>query len=201
VCVHQRLLLLFTLLDVYICILQFPHMLGSFQHICTCTCTIYCGIWPPDNISCTFITWYQSPGLGLIFSDAQLVRDFSTFLDSDLGFWPSPASRPLSPPSSAHLLAIVLSVLPTDAAPDSPPALPTPLEDLRDLDLSRRPPRSFFRARTPLPLRRPSASSAVPSAPGQLSAPRPSAPGQLSAPRPDLSRNRPSALFAGRCRS
>jgi hypothetical protein len=50
-------------------------MLGGYLHICTCTCTIYCGLWPPDNTSCTFITWYQSPGLGLIFSDAQLVRN------------------------------------------------------------------------------------------------------------------------------
>jgi hypothetical protein len=68
-------------------------MLGGFLHICTCTCTIYCGLWPPDNTSCTFITWYQSPGLGLIFLDAQLIRDFSTFIDPDLGFWPSPAAR------------------------------------------------------------------------------------------------------------
>jgi hypothetical protein len=42
-------------------------MLGGFLHICTCNCTIYCGLWLPDNTSCTFITRYQSPGLGLIF--------------------------------------------------------------------------------------------------------------------------------------
>jgi hypothetical protein len=35
-------------------------MLGGFLHICTCTCTIYCGLWPPDNTSCIFLTWYQS---------------------------------------------------------------------------------------------------------------------------------------------
>jgi hypothetical protein len=23
-----------------------------------------CGLWPPDNVSCLFLTWYQSPGLG-----------------------------------------------------------------------------------------------------------------------------------------
>jgi hypothetical protein len=55
-------------------------MLEGFLHICTCTCTIYCGLWLSDNTSCIFITWYQSPGLGLIFLDAQLVRGFSTFL-------------------------------------------------------------------------------------------------------------------------
>jgi hypothetical protein len=38
-------------------------MLGGFLHICTCTCTIYCGIWPPDNTSCIFPTWYQSSRL------------------------------------------------------------------------------------------------------------------------------------------
>jgi hypothetical protein len=37
-------------------------MLGGFLHICTYTCTIYCGLWPPDNTSCIFLTWYQSPG-------------------------------------------------------------------------------------------------------------------------------------------
>jgi hypothetical protein len=35
-------------------------MLGGFLHICTYTCTIYCGLWPPDNTSCIFLTWYQS---------------------------------------------------------------------------------------------------------------------------------------------
>jgi hypothetical protein len=52
-----------------------------------------CGLWPPDNTSCTFITWYQSPGLGLIFSDAQLVRDSGRRLPTpaaaaNLWFWP-----------------------------------------------------------------------------------------------------------------
>jgi hypothetical protein len=60
---------------MYIVYYIFPRMLGGFLHICTCTCTIYCDLWPPDNTSCTFITWYQSLGLGLIFSDAQLVRN------------------------------------------------------------------------------------------------------------------------------
>jgi hypothetical protein len=35
-------------------------MLGAFLHICTCTCTIYCGLWPLDNTTCLFPTWYQS---------------------------------------------------------------------------------------------------------------------------------------------
>jgi hypothetical protein len=47
-------------------------MLGGFLHICTCTCTIYCGLWPPDNTSCIFLTWYQSLG-SLFFWHAQLV--------------------------------------------------------------------------------------------------------------------------------
>jgi hypothetical protein len=83
-------------------------MLGGFLHICTCTCTIYYGLWPPDNTSCTFITWYQSLGLGLIFLDALLVRDFSTFLPAaaaNLWFWPRrrPDSGPPVPvpPGSA----------------------------------------------------------------------------------------------------
>jgi hypothetical protein len=163
-------------------------MLGGFLHICTCTCTIYCGLWPPGNTSCTFITWYQSPGLGLIFSDAQLVRDFSTFLDPDLGFWPSPAARLLSPPSRARLPAVVLSVL-----------LPTrrrrsllPWEDLSE------PPRSQQEA---APTLLPGAHAAAPaleisSVRPRESAPWPSAssavqsaPGQISAPRLDLSRS------------
>jgi hypothetical protein len=35
-------------------------MLGGFLHICTCTCTIYCDLWTPDNTCCIFLTWYQS---------------------------------------------------------------------------------------------------------------------------------------------
>jgi hypothetical protein len=35
-------------------------MLGGFLHICTCTCTIYCGLWPSDNTTSLFLTWYQS---------------------------------------------------------------------------------------------------------------------------------------------
>jgi hypothetical protein len=35
-------------------------MLGGFLHICTCTCTIYYGLWPLDNTTCLFLTWYQS---------------------------------------------------------------------------------------------------------------------------------------------
>jgi hypothetical protein len=45
---------------MYIVYCIFPRMLGGFLHICTCTCTIYCGLWPPDNTSCIFLTWYQS---------------------------------------------------------------------------------------------------------------------------------------------
>jgi hypothetical protein len=37
-------------------------MLGAFLHICTCTYTIYCGLWPPGNTGCIILTWYQSPG-------------------------------------------------------------------------------------------------------------------------------------------
>jgi hypothetical protein len=51
------------LLDVY-CILYFPHLLGGFLHICTMYMYYICGLWPPDNVGCLFITWYQSPGLG-----------------------------------------------------------------------------------------------------------------------------------------
>jgi hypothetical protein len=47
-------------------------MLGGFLHICICTCTIYCGLWPADNTSCIFLTWYQ--GYRFFFSHAQLVR-------------------------------------------------------------------------------------------------------------------------------
>jgi hypothetical protein len=42
-------------------------MLGGFLHICTCTSTIYCGLWPLDNTSCIFLTWYQSLGLSFFF--------------------------------------------------------------------------------------------------------------------------------------
>jgi hypothetical protein len=72
-------------------------MLGSFLHICTCTCTIYCGLWPPDNTSCYCLTWYQSPGLGLIFSDAQLVRDFFSSFFRPPPPAPAAAAFPLSP--------------------------------------------------------------------------------------------------------
>jgi hypothetical protein len=32
-------------------------MLGGFLHICTCTYTIYCGLWPPGNTTCLFLTF------------------------------------------------------------------------------------------------------------------------------------------------
>jgi hypothetical protein len=47
------------MLDVY-CILYFPHMLGGFLHICALYMYYICGLWPPDNVSCIFLTWYQS---------------------------------------------------------------------------------------------------------------------------------------------
>jgi hypothetical protein len=50
------------MLDVY-CILYFPHLLGGFLHICTLYMYYICGLWPPDNVSCLFPTWYQSIGL------------------------------------------------------------------------------------------------------------------------------------------
>jgi hypothetical protein len=49
------------LLDVYY-ILYFPHLLGGFLHICVLYIYYICGLWPPDNVSCLFLTWYQSPG-------------------------------------------------------------------------------------------------------------------------------------------
>jgi hypothetical protein len=47
-------------------------MLGGFLHICTYTCTIYCGLWPPNNTGCIFLTWYQ--GYMFFFSHAQLMH-------------------------------------------------------------------------------------------------------------------------------
>jgi hypothetical protein len=42
-------------------------MLGGFLYICTCTCTIYCDLWPPDNTSCIFLTESTMQKMG--FSD------------------------------------------------------------------------------------------------------------------------------------
>jgi hypothetical protein len=61
----------FKVLDVY-CILYFPHMLGGFLHICALYMYYICGLWPPDNVSCLFLTWYQC--YRFFFPHAQLVR-------------------------------------------------------------------------------------------------------------------------------
>jgi hypothetical protein len=42
-------------LDVYY-ILYFPHLLGGFLHICALYMYYICGLWPPDNVGCLFIT-------------------------------------------------------------------------------------------------------------------------------------------------
>jgi hypothetical protein len=77
---------------MYIVYCIFPRILGGFLHICTCTCTIYCGLWPPDNTSCIFLTWYQSYRF---FSHAQLM------LRSNLTGAAAIVFRPLSPCSSS----------------------------------------------------------------------------------------------------
>jgi hypothetical protein len=48
---------LLELLDVY-CILYFLHLLGGFLHICALYIYYICGLWPSDNASCLFLTWY-----------------------------------------------------------------------------------------------------------------------------------------------
>jgi hypothetical protein len=40
--------------------LYFPHLLGGFLYICALYMYYICGLWPPDNVSCIFLTWYQS---------------------------------------------------------------------------------------------------------------------------------------------
>jgi hypothetical protein len=93
-------------------------MLGGFLHICTCTCTIYCGLWPPDNTSCIFLIWYQSKVRVPRLTHLQLVRiNFHFFPPSSSSpplvsrghplvtarRWsaPSPGGRPSSTASSA----------------------------------------------------------------------------------------------------
>jgi hypothetical protein len=49
-------------------------MLGGFLHICTCTYTIYCGLWPPDNTSRIFINMVSEPRLGFLLAHLRLVR-------------------------------------------------------------------------------------------------------------------------------
>jgi hypothetical protein len=71
-------------------------MLGGFLHICTCTCTIYCGLWPPDNTSCLFLTWYQSPGLGHPPHAATRVDPKFSFFFFDLVRPPSSPAVPVS---------------------------------------------------------------------------------------------------------
>src|SRR3954471_10608085 len=47
-------------LDVYICILYFPHMLGGFLHICLVPVLYIVAFGPQRNITCLFLT-YISP--------------------------------------------------------------------------------------------------------------------------------------------
>jgi hypothetical protein len=100
-------------------ILYFPYLLGGFLHIYTCTCTIYCGLWPPDNVSCLFLTWYQSIGFFSI-PHAQLVLNsdpiFSPGLPSSRRCWPCCPSRL---PSSSSVWSLSSPVL------DRPPPIST----------------------------------------------------------------------------
>jgi hypothetical protein len=102
-------------------------MLGGFLHICICTCTIYCGLWPPDNTSCIFLTWYQS--LGLFFFGT---RNSCPFL-SDIAaaghrLSPSSASssltRPVSPVSCRRSSSPAPS--PSSSASIGSPSIPSP---------------------------------------------------------------------------
>jgi hypothetical protein len=75
-------------------------MLGGFLHICIYTCTIYCVLWPSDNTSCIFLTWYQSPARVPRLTHLQLVRINFHFFSTVVFFtavglpWPSLGGRP-----------------------------------------------------------------------------------------------------------
>jgi hypothetical protein len=87
------------MLDVY-CILYFLHLLGGFLHICALYMYYICGLWPPDNVSCLFLTWYQSLGF-VSLPHAQLL------LDRRRSFFPC---RRRSSPAAVGLLPVAFPV-------------------------------------------------------------------------------------------
>jgi hypothetical protein len=99
-------------------------MLGGFLYICICTCTIYCGLWPPDNTSCIFLTWYQSIGFFFSLPHAQLVLNFRSSLFRPDRRRPSPIRRWSSPirrrPSPIGIPVGLLALARSAASPDRP---------------------------------------------------------------------------------
>jgi hypothetical protein len=147
----------FHLLDVY-CILHFPHLLGGFLHIYALYIYYICGLWPPDNISCIFMTWYQSPGYGSRMP--QLVPSSSTSTSSPAlvlvslsartasGRWPCMIFADLlkSVPDLEHLRAGEIAidrVLPMPHRPNLRPVSACPV--------SRAPPSSVSQLLCPVP--------------------------------------------------
>jgi hypothetical protein len=45
---------------MYICICVFSHLLGVSCIFSPVHVTICCGLWPPGNTTCLFLSWYQS---------------------------------------------------------------------------------------------------------------------------------------------
>jgi hypothetical protein len=118
------------MLDVY-CILYFFHLLGGFLHICAMYMYYICGLWPPDNVGCLFITWYQSPGLGH-------PPHAATRVDPKLSFSSISSGRPrlrssLSPAVLPHPGAFSRPREARDPATSGPPSL----MDRLPLDFSR----------------------------------------------------------------
>jgi hypothetical protein len=154
-------------------------MLGGFLHICTGTCTIYCGLWPPDNTSCIFLTWYQSLGLSF-FWHAQLV------LDHRRSFFPR--RRPPRPPAAAS--GRRLSLAAGELRPSPRPLRPPSVARLVLIPARAPAPRSRL-AR--VGLQAPSSSVSV-CRPGRSGLSRPGRSGlsPLRSPRPRLRSARPS---------
>jgi hypothetical protein len=79
---------------IYLYIVISPYVRGfpAYLHLCT----IYCGLWPPGNISCIFLTWYQSIGFFFSLPHAQLVLNFRSSFCPDRRR-PSPIRRRSAP--------------------------------------------------------------------------------------------------------
>jgi hypothetical protein len=76
-----------------------PSVRGFPAYLCPIHVLYICGLWPPDNASCLFITWYQSPGLGHPHAATRALYESCFFFD---------LVRP--PPSPATLVSVGLDL-------------------------------------------------------------------------------------------
>jgi hypothetical protein len=144
----------------------FPHLLGVSCIFTPVHVTICCGLWPPGNTTCLFLTWYQSYRLApLLLAAATSPRSPLPVPDWPLSSIRTPASSSIRPriPSARRPLRSPAPGLAPDprssTCPRSPPGIrprsllldPAPCSSSSAPEADPARPALRFRAGAPLP--------------------------------------------------